>query len=469
MEAGELQVIGIVQEQHPDRARLYQQWQELDFPILWDPFNLAGVEVVPDLTAVDEHGVIRLDRPAPKRFETEFVEGFVRRSFAAPKAATAPGVFFEVNDSARLRGDLSGEERARRATARLMLAGPDAGTIDGEVEALVVAAAEGRPRDRFRAGVGLRMRFDGPQARAADLQGSIDAWFAALMDSPNQYIWRRRIQQWGPALDKPYPFYEWVDVARADIRARGERPVPLRASLSGAERARSSRRVPVPRGEAVEPDPEGRVTSDPGKLVRLEYAVALNTAVVGPRIRVPRGSLRLHVILRPRPGSTWPVDADPPVLWLEPGDGWLCATQLVRFQAPGPGGERRALMADLELSTPLVALAPPDPNAPPPASTATLRGHVLYSICAADGTCVFRRQELEAVVRFPEPPRGGPSGGEPSEGEPSEGEPSKGEPSKGEPSEGDSGEGGSAGGGFSEGGSGPEGGEGERTPGGTDR
>ena len=81
----------------------------------------------------------------------------------------------------------------------------------------------------------------------------------------------------------------------------------------------------------VEPDPEGRVIADPGRLLRLEHAVALNTAVVGPRIRVPRGSLRLHVVLRPRPGSTWPVDADPPVLWLEPGDTntqwWLVSVE----------------------------------------------------------------------------------------------------------------------------------------------
>ena len=54
--AGELQVVGIVQEQHPARALLFQQWKGLDFPILWDPFGVCGVEAVPDLTAVDEHG-----------------------------------------------------------------------------------------------------------------------------------------------------------------------------------------------------------------------------------------------------------------------------------------------------------------------------------------------------------------------------------------------------------------------------
>ena len=74
-------------------------------------------------------------------------------------------------------------------------------------------------------------------------------------------------------------------------------------------------------------------------------------------------------------------------------------------------------MADVELSTPLVIPAPPDPDAPPPSPTATLRGYVVYSVCEPDGTCVFRRQELEAVVRFPAPPPrhgGEPDGDEPA-------------------------------------------------------
>ena len=418
VEAGELRVVGIVQEQHADRALLYQQWQELDFPILWDPFGVCGVTAVPDLTGVDEHGVIRIDRPAPKQFKEQFVDGFVRQSFEAPAEAAHDATAFRVNEVARLRGGLAPAQRALRAVARLMLAGPGARTIDGEVEALTSAARSGTAQDRFRAGVGLRMRFDGPQARAADLQGSIDAWFSALLASPNQYIWRRRIQQWGPALDKPYAFYDWVEQALTEVSARGQEPVELRTSLSGAERVLGSRSIPVPRrGPVVEPDPGARVARDPGTLVRLEHAVALNTASAGPRIRIPRGALRLHVVLRPRPGSSWPTDAEPPRLWLEPQDGWIVSSPLVTFDAPGPGGEGRPLMADVELSTPLVIPAPPDPDAPPPSPTATLRGYVVYSVCEPDGTCVFRRQELEAVVRFPAPPPrhgGEPDGDEPA-------------------------------------------------------
>lgn len=51
------------------------------------------------------------------------------------------------------------------------------------------------------------------------------------------YIFRRRIQQYGPRLDKPYPFYDWVSEARAAVLARGETPVEPRVEPGGAELA----------------------------------------------------------------------------------------------------------------------------------------------------------------------------------------------------------------------------------------
>ena len=32
VEAGKLDVLGVVQEQHPDRAKLYRQWRQLGDP-----------------------------------------------------------------------------------------------------------------------------------------------------------------------------------------------------------------------------------------------------------------------------------------------------------------------------------------------------------------------------------------------------------------------------------------------------
>ena len=76
---------------------------------------------------------------------------------------------------------------------------------------------------QFRLGVAQRFQFDSSGgARTEDFQQAAEAWTRALASNPNQYIWRRRIQQYGPGLDKPYPFYDWVTQARDAIEARGE-------------------------------------------------------------------------------------------------------------------------------------------------------------------------------------------------------------------------------------------------------
>jgi hypothetical protein len=40
------------------------------------------------------------------------------------------------------------------------------------------------------------------------LQKAVQYWTMALDMDSNQYIWRRRIQQYGPRLEKPYSFYD---------------------------------------------------------------------------------------------------------------------------------------------------------------------------------------------------------------------------------------------------------------------
>lgn len=57
--AGKVQMAGIIQEQHPDRCRLFMQWKQMDWPILVDSFNRLEVAAVPITLLIDEHGVIR--------------------------------------------------------------------------------------------------------------------------------------------------------------------------------------------------------------------------------------------------------------------------------------------------------------------------------------------------------------------------------------------------------------------------
>ena len=70
---------------------------------------------------------------------------------------------------------------------------------------------------------------------------AIDAWTKALSLNTDQYIWRRRIQQYGPRLEKPYDFYSWVKQARKEIEERREKPVKLVFEPMGTEIAISKK------------------------------------------------------------------------------------------------------------------------------------------------------------------------------------------------------------------------------------
>jgi len=71
---GKLVLLGITQEQHADRCRLFAQWRGLTWPILHDPINLMGSTGVPILVAIDEHGIVRQVEPTLEKFEKEFID-----------------------------------------------------------------------------------------------------------------------------------------------------------------------------------------------------------------------------------------------------------------------------------------------------------------------------------------------------------------------------------------------------------
>ena len=183
-ESGDLLVLGIVQEQHPERAALYAQWQGFEWPILWDPFNLTQSKAVPNLWAIDEHGVVRLERPSLETFEAEFLA----RAFDAPPTPAEPQ-----------RPESPGAGDGRERALSIVLAG-DASQLGGVIEVLTdqLAGEPGQavaPRASFELGVALRLRHDSPAAQPGDFQAALDAWSRALAGDPAQYIWRRRLEQ----------------------------------------------------------------------------------------------------------------------------------------------------------------------------------------------------------------------------------------------------------------------------------
>ena len=381
-EGGTLQVIGIVQEQHPDRALLYQEWQEFDWPILWDPFNLTGSLKVPNVVFVDAHGIVRSTKPRQDTFEDELL-------FAEfPVPAGAPPELVSADHLVQLDNPRIGGFDRAHYTALSDLLWRREGKIDEAVEALAAHAAK-YPDDAaltFRAGVAHRLRYDSSRSVPGDFQAAADGWTNALAKNPRQYIWRRRIQQYGPRLDKPYPFYTWVDEARAAITARGGTPPELVASLTPAELA-VKRGGDAPPPEDVAPDPTGEIPRDEG-LLSVESAVAFQTAG-------NRAVASVHVAFRPvaAKDAHWNNEAEPMVVWFEDPalpEGWSLDARLVQHPSPPTATSNEVRRFSVEFGL------------PPDIDSGVLRGYALFHACEGEsGTCLYLRRDFEVAVRRP--------------------------------------------------------------------
>ena len=308
--SGDLNVVGIVQEQHPDRARLFQQWQGLDGPIVVDSLNLLGVTVVPIHLLVRPDGTIHAIARDPDQ-----LKGFLEQAFIADGPPPSPAPSLE-----RLAKAAEGSSGARHwrdlGDARFLW-----GTVDSAIEAYSRASEldSDDATARFRLGVALRRRYETDARQPDDFLRAVTAWSDALDRNPSNYIWRRRIQQYGPRLAKPYPFYDWVAQAREDIAARGETPVALVARLTDSERLdpRAAEKTAGPTETPEHPDPDGKLPRDAGRLVGVEPALA--------PARVAAGSpVRLHLLCRPDAARKvhWNNEAGPLQIWLDVPDGW---------------------------------------------------------------------------------------------------------------------------------------------------
>ena len=62
-------MVGIIQEQHPDRTQLFMQWKQMGWSILVDPYDLLAVTKVPITLFIDEFSVIRRIQPRYEELE----------------------------------------------------------------------------------------------------------------------------------------------------------------------------------------------------------------------------------------------------------------------------------------------------------------------------------------------------------------------------------------------------------------
>jgi hypothetical protein len=382
---GRLVVLGVTQEQHPERCRLFAQWKGFDWPILHDPINVLESSAVPLVVAIDEHGIVRSVRPRPDTFEKEFLDrSFADDPSAKPEPArygsTHPPAFDKLAAAAK-DADTAAEWRALGDA--LVLWGGDK-KLDDAIAAYS-AAVKRDPKGgaaHFRLGVALRKRWEAAAGKPDDFRRAVEEWGTALDLDLNQYIWRRRIQQYGSRLDKPYPFYDWVGEAESAIRARGETPVALPVRPDGAEIAKPSKTFDAARASPRNPGPQGKVARDKGS-VGCE-AVAVPAAVT------PGESARVHLTFRLAPKATdhWNNESYPLRVWVDAPEGVAVSARLVEAERPKSATSAEARTVGFEVQLPKDAKG-----------VVRVPVFALYHLCDDDGgQCRFLR--LDATVEL---------------------------------------------------------------------
>ncbi len=350
----DLQIVGLIQEQHPERCRLFMTWKQMGFPILVDALNRIGVYAVPLMWAIDEHGVVQKTRPREDWINDEFLT----TNFPAPKAE--PKVEIQ---SPGVKAFLTGDAQAAVAAFEKEVAANDASADSW-----------------FRLGCSLRARHDSEYREPGDFQGAITAWTKALELNPPNYIFNRRLQQYGPRLMKPYPFYTWVQEAQEAIAARGDEVPPLTVALEGSELALPDRQgVQASEVAAIEPDPTNALPRDAMGLVKFESVVAPTPATAGQNARI-----YLRFVPDNGQGVTWDNEAGELRVWLKTPDGLVLAEQLLVGEIPpkSSSNEIRSLEFEAAIS---------DASR----GKTAIEGYALYYVCSGESDeCVYLRQDF---------------------------------------------------------------------------
>ena len=241
----------------------------------------------------------------------------------------------------------------------------------------------------FRLGVAHRKRFDASTTtgtpKADDFSAASLYWSKALKKNPNQYIWRRRIEQYGPRLAKPYPFYDWIETAQEEITARGETPIELRDALSGAEIAKQSRKFVIDETEIENPDPDSKVTVDTEGLVGVK-------ATCVPAWTEPGKTVRVHLRFAPLKGE-WNNEGQPLRVWLSNSEDIQLSSQMA--ESPNAAEANSAESRTIEFEIKLADTVQNDVE---------VSGFALYNTCEKESDqCLFRRMEFVVPIKIVKP------------------------------------------------------------------
>jgi len=228
-----------------------------------------------------------------------------------------------------------------------------------------------------------------------DAQRAVEQWGFALSLNPIQYIWRRRIQQYGPRLDKPDNFYFWVAKARKEIKARGETPVQLAVEPAGSElappaKARGAdgnRSASSVAGSA----PSCRETNESLHRDDRSY-VAIESIVTPARVRPgQRVRVRVEFQLNPKTRPYWNNEARELAVCLEVPPGLSLGEGSLVFPNPSKAETQEDRAVEFEVT--IADEAQP--------GVISIPAYALYYVCEnKGGKCRYLRKDFTVSIEI---------------------------------------------------------------------
>ena len=383
-----LVLLGVMEEQHADRCRLLAQWKQItDVPLLHDPLNLAGVDHIPMVVCVDEHGFVRRIDPDPDRLE----ERFVRRKFKYNPKARRPATEDLPDPTYTKR--MVGEARTAaswRAHGDALVLGGLPPQIDEAIatypHALKLDAADGLAY--FRLGVAYRIRYDRPERQPGDFQAAIDAWSQAVRKRRRNAVFRSRLAQYGLRSDRSTSMYRWILTARKKIAKRGETPEKLAIEPIAAELAKPHKKFKVSKGAVPDDAVVVRTPTDDQQLVAFESVIVPSVIAKNKRYA------QILLVFRPSEsgGAQWDNRGEPLRVWLDQADGVKLSRQFVAFKNPEAAASSEVRTLNFEVMLPKSAKRRP----------VTIKGHAIYRI-SAGGESAGRLLRRDFQVKVPHP------------------------------------------------------------------
>lgn len=312
VENQKLVVLGAMLEHHRDRCRLFAQWKGIEIPVLHDPLNQAGVEKLPLLVGVDEHGVVQVIDPDPGRFTQDFIS---KKFKPSPLAIRAPVVNLpNPKYTARMAEEARNAKGWREHGDALVLAG-----LSPQINEAILTypqALKVDPQDSlsyFRLGAAYRLRYDSSERQPGDFQAAIDAWQEAVRVAPRNKVFHSNIQRYGVRHEKPASMYRWIKTARRELLARGETPVQLNVEPSPIEFAKRTKKFTSSHNTGPANDVSKQETQDGQRAVDFESVVVRST-----RSKSKRRHAQVLLIFRPIGGRSWYKQGEPMRVWIEP-------------------------------------------------------------------------------------------------------------------------------------------------------